>query len=167
MTKTLSLRSPGCTPACLWKLYNIWQCPSCLAVLCVSCRVAQVASIREAAAKTLQKIAKEFGPEWAREHLVPQVLGMIKNPHYLYRMTMLQAISMLASIVSTDVLVSQMLPVILNASKDKVRAPHTYALTRHSRVCFCEAQHADAIGHPSVGARESVYVRASVRSMWD
>lgn len=32
-----------------------------------------VASIREAATRTLQKIAQEFGPEWAKEHLVPQV----------------------------------------------------------------------------------------------
>lgn len=79
-----------------------------------------MASIREAAAKTLQKIAQEFGPEWAKEHLVPQVLSMIKNPHYLYRMTMLLAISMLASIVPHDVLVGSMLPVILNAAKDKV-----------------------------------------------
>lgn len=87
---------------------------------------AQVASIREAAAKTLQKIAQEFGPEWAKDHLVPAVLGMIKNPHYLYRMTMLYTISLLATIVHHDVLVGQMLPVILNASKDKVRprAPH-------------------------------------------
>lgn len=80
----------------------------------------QVASIREAAAKTLQRIAQQFGPEWAKEHLVPQVLAMVKNPHYLYRMTMLLAISMLASIVPHDVLVGQMMPVILNSAKDKV-----------------------------------------------
>lgn len=51
----------------------------------------------------------------------PQVLSMIKNPHYLYRMTVLVAISMLASIVSRDVLINHMLPVIISASKDKVR----------------------------------------------
>lgn len=45
---------------------------------------------------------------------------MIKNPHYLYRMTMLMAISMLSSAVSHDVLVGNMLPIILNASKDTV-----------------------------------------------
>lgn len=45
---------------------------------------------------------------------------MIKNPHYLYRMTVLVAISTLASIVSTDVLCTTMLPVILGAARDKV-----------------------------------------------
>ena len=45
---------------------------------------------------------------------------MIKNQHYLYRMTVLMAISMLASIVSQDVLINSMLPVIVSAAKDKV-----------------------------------------------
>ena len=31
-------------------------------------------SIREAATKNLQQLASEFGPDWAKEHLVPQVL---------------------------------------------------------------------------------------------
>lgn len=51
---------------------------------------------------------------------VPKVLSMVRNPHYLYRMTMLLALSHLASIVSRDVLVTLMLPVILNSAKDKV-----------------------------------------------
>ena len=34
----------------------------------------QVFSIREAATKNLQQLASEFGPDWAKEHLVPQVL---------------------------------------------------------------------------------------------
>lgn len=80
----------------------------------------QVASIREAGSKSLQKIAKDFGPEWAKEHLVPKVLALARNSHYLYRMTMLLALSLLASIVHHDVLVSQMLPVILSSAKDKV-----------------------------------------------
>ena len=37
------------------------------------CLSAQVASIRDATARTLQKIAQEFGGDWAKEHLVPQV----------------------------------------------------------------------------------------------
>ena len=45
---------------------------------------------------------------------------MIKNQHYLYRMTVLMAISMLASVVSQDVLINSMLPVIVSAAKDKV-----------------------------------------------
>ena len=51
---------------------------------------------------------------------IAQVLAMIKNPHYLYRMTVLAAISSLATIVSADVVCNSMLPVILGAAKDKV-----------------------------------------------
>ena len=32
-----------------------------------------VFSIREAATRNLMKLAQEFGPDWARVHLVPQV----------------------------------------------------------------------------------------------
>jgi hypothetical protein len=40
-----------------------------------TCRIAlwQVFCIREAATQNLQKLAAEFGPEWAKEHIVPQV----------------------------------------------------------------------------------------------
>ncbi len=36
---------------------------------------AQVYSIREAATQNLQKLAAEFGPDWAKDHLVPQARG--------------------------------------------------------------------------------------------
>lgn len=48
-----------------------------------------------------------------------QVLGMVNNPHYLYRMTVLVAIASLAPVVSNDVLCHNMLPVVVNCSKDK------------------------------------------------
>jgi serine/threonine-protein phosphatase 2A regulatory subunit A len=79
-----------------------------------------VYSIREAATTNLQKLAQEFGPEWAKEHLVQQVLEMINNPHYLYRMTILVAIAALAPVVSHDVLCSHMLPVVVSCAKDQV-----------------------------------------------
>lgn len=82
----------------------------------------QVASIREAATRTLQRVASDFGPDWARDHLVPHVMAMIKNPHYLYRMTVLAALAALANNVPSDVLVGAMLPTILTLAKDKVWA---------------------------------------------
>lgn len=50
-----------------------------------------------------------------------QVLSMIDNPHYLYRMTVLSAIAALAPVVTHDILANSMLPVVINAGKDKVR----------------------------------------------
>jgi hypothetical protein len=37
----------------------------------------QVYSIREAAANNLKRLAEEFGPEWALQHIVPQVSGLL------------------------------------------------------------------------------------------
>jgi hypothetical protein len=37
------------------------------------CVLVQVYSIREAAANNLKRLAEEFGPEWALQHIIPQV----------------------------------------------------------------------------------------------
>lgn len=60
-------------------------------------------------------------PHLCLHMLLPQVLAMIDNPHYLYRMTVLSAIAALAPVITHDVLVDSMLPVVINAGKDKVR----------------------------------------------
>ncbi|KAH0899008.1 hypothetical protein HID58_048576 [Brassica napus] len=57
----------------------------------------KVYSIHEAAENNLKRFAEEFGPEWAMQHLVPQVLDMVTNPHYLHRMMVLRAISLMAT----------------------------------------------------------------------
>jgi serine/threonine-protein phosphatase 2A regulatory subunit A len=150
-----------CSSVCSGQPYSTCGCAGCLVSLlsdvwchvCICISLLQVASIREAAAKTLQKIAQDFGPEWAKEHLVPAVLGMIKNPHYLYRMTMLYTISLLATIVHHDVLVGQMLPVILNASKDKVSAGehlgHPSVDWETKRSFACQAHGLFLLSHPA------------------
>lgn len=44
---------------------------------------------------------------------------MINNPHYLYRMTILHAISLLAPVMGSDITCQKLLPVVINASKDR------------------------------------------------
>lgn len=53
-----------------------------------------------------------------------QVLEMINNSHYLYRMTVLTTISMLAPVVGADITCQTMLPVVVNASKDRFGMAH-------------------------------------------
>lgn len=48
-----------------------------------------------------------------------QVLDMIGNPHYLYRMTILQSISLLAPVMGPEITCSKLLPVVITASKDR------------------------------------------------
>jgi serine/threonine-protein phosphatase 2A regulatory subunit A len=83
------------------------------------CVLVQVYSIREAAANNLKRLAEEFGPEWALQHIIPQVMEIISNPHYLYRMTVLVAISLLAPVVGPEATCQAMLPVVISAAKDR------------------------------------------------
>jgi hypothetical protein len=48
-----------------------------------------------------------------------QVLEMINNQHYLYRTTILRAISLLAPVMGSEITNSKLLPVAINASKDR------------------------------------------------
>ncbi|KAI6674191.1 hypothetical protein NL676_002097 [Syzygium grande] len=80
----------------------------------------RVYSIRDAAANNVRRLAEEFGPEWAMEHIVPQALDMISNPHSLYRMTVLHVISLLAPVMGSDLTCSKLLPVVISSSKDRV-----------------------------------------------
>ncbi|WZZ58893.1 hypothetical protein YC2023_059000 [Brassica napus] len=79
-----------------------------------------VYSIREAAANNLKRLAEEFGPEWAMQHLVPHVLEMVSNPHYLHRMMVLRAISLMDPVLGSEITCSKFLPVVVEASKDRV-----------------------------------------------
>ncbi|KAA3459764.1 Armadillo-like helical [Gossypium australe] len=91
-----------------------------LGALCMQWLKDKVYSIRDAAANNVKRLAEEFGPDWAMQHIVPQVLDMINNPHYLYRMTILHAVSLLAPVMGKDITCSKLLPVVINASKDRV-----------------------------------------------
>ncbi|CAI0552474.1 unnamed protein product [Linum tenue] len=83
-------------------------------------QVNQVYSIRDAAANNLKRLAEEFGPDWAMQHIIPQVLEMFNNPHYLYRMTILRATSLLAPVMGAEITCSKLLPPVVNAAKDRV-----------------------------------------------
>ena len=39
--------------------------------------VVQVYSIRDAAANNLKRLAEEFGPDWAMQHIIPQVCLLV------------------------------------------------------------------------------------------
>jgi len=52
-----------------------------------------VYSIREAAIKNLSKLTKIFGSDWAKSTVIPQVLTYAKHSNYLYRLTMIFALT--------------------------------------------------------------------------
>lgn len=79
-----------------------------------------VYSIREAATNNLKKLTEVFGVEWATNTIIPKVLSLYTHPNYLYRMTTLFAVSVLAQVVGMDVINASMLPLVLRMSTDKV-----------------------------------------------
>jgi serine/threonine-protein phosphatase 2A regulatory subunit A len=52
-------------------------------------------------------------------NIYSQVLEKIGNPHYLYRMTILQAISLLAPVMGAEITSQKLLPVVITSSKDR------------------------------------------------
>jgi hypothetical protein len=63
--------------------------------LCMSWLGDSVYSIREAATINLKKLTEVFGVDWARTAIVPKVMGMATHPNYLYRLTTVQAITVI------------------------------------------------------------------------
>ena len=61
-----------------------------------------------------------FGSEWARTHILPHVIDLLGNPHYLYRMTMVKALTLLAGAVGQEVCMRDVMPALKTASRDKV-----------------------------------------------
>jgi len=73
-----------------------------------------VYSIREAAIINIKNLTEIFGIEWAKTNIAPQIIHLFNNSsNYLYRMTALNAISVLAEVVKAEVVESLFLPLIL------------------------------------------------------
>lgn len=65
-----------CTFVCLAIALH-WSETPCSLLTISPAYLLQVYSIRDAAANNLKRLAEEFGPEWAMQHIIPQVCPMI------------------------------------------------------------------------------------------
>ncbi len=93
-----------------------------LGVLCINWLGDSVCTIREAAITNLKKLTEVFGVEWAKEHIVPQVLALFDTSNnYLLRMTSLNAIGVLSELVGEETVENSFLPVVTErACRDPV-----------------------------------------------
>ncbi|OZJ05350.1 hypothetical protein BZG36_01553 [Bifiguratus adelaidae] len=79
--------------------------------MCLSWLGDAVFSIREAATANLKKLTEVFGVDWAKEAIIPKVLEISTSPtNYLYRMTGINAITIMAQAVTPEVIKDQILP---------------------------------------------------------
>jgi serine/threonine-protein phosphatase 2A regulatory subunit A len=91
-----------------------------LTKLCLRWLGDRVYSIREAAAVNLKRLAEVFGPEWAKEHVIPRVMALAENPHYLHRSAVVRAMTLLASAAGQDTCLRDIMPALKAAAKDAV-----------------------------------------------
>ncbi|OCH96167.1 ARM repeat-containing protein [Obba rivulosa] len=88
--------------------------------LCMSWLGDTVYSIREAATVNLKKLTEVFGVDWAREQIVPKVVGMGQHPNYLYRMTTVQAITTIAPSLTLEIIRGDILETLLQLGGDTI-----------------------------------------------
>eukprot|EP00184_Porphyridium_aerugineum_P004704 CAMPEP_0184698726 /NCGR_PEP_ID=MMETSP0313-20130426/5232_1 /TAXON_ID=2792 /ORGANISM="Porphyridium aerugineum, Strain SAG 1380-2" /LENGTH=625 /DNA_ID=CAMNT_0027157697 /DNA_START=525 /DNA_END=2402 /DNA_ORIENTATION=+ len=81
-----------------------------------------VFSIREAAIKNLKALTEVFGVEWSLDNIVPKVVSLFnQSTNYLYRMTALHAVSVLAEVIGPEILEEHFLPLVTDhACEDPV-----------------------------------------------
>ncbi|KAL1923051.1 uncharacterized protein VTP21DRAFT_9427 [Calcarisporiella thermophila] len=91
-----------------------------LGTLCMSWLGDHVFSIREAATNNLRKLTEVFGVEWAKVTILPKVLAMSNHENYLYRMTMIFALTTMAEAVTPDVLTDYILPTVSGLANDPI-----------------------------------------------
>jgi len=60
-----------------------------------------------------------------------QVLEMATNPHYLYRMTIINAISLLAPVMGAEITCAKLLPIVVNAAKDRYTSLFLFWLRKY------------------------------------
>ncbi|KZT02725.1 ARM repeat-containing protein [Laetiporus sulphureus 93-53] len=88
--------------------------------LCMSWLGDTVFSIREAAIVNLKKLTEVFGVDWAKVQIVPKVVGMGQHPNYLYRMTTVQAITVIAPSLTLDIVRGEILDTLLQLANDPI-----------------------------------------------
>ncbi|KAJ1759731.1 protein phosphatase 2A structural subunit [Coemansia sp. RSA 2523] len=91
-----------------------------LSSLCMSWLGDPVYSIREAATVNLKKLTEVFGVDWARATIIPKILIMATHPNYLYRMTTIFAITMIAPSVTPDIVRDMILPSLEGLVNDPI-----------------------------------------------
>ncbi|SJL05596.1 probable ser/thr protein phosphotase 2A regulatory subunit A [Armillaria ostoyae] len=88
--------------------------------LCMSWLGDTVFSIRESATVNLKKLIEVFGLDWAKIAIVPRVMGMGQHPNYLFRMTTVQAITIIAPSLSLEIVQAEIIDPLLQLAADAI-----------------------------------------------
>lgn len=122
-----------------------------LSDLCLSWLWDIVFSIREGAVNNLKRLTEIFGPEWCRDEIISRLLKsdsqLLEN--FIYRFTLLSALTVLVTVVSPDTITEQILPFVKHLADDAVpnirfNAAKSYAVITEV-LCQDKAQYSTLI----------------------
>eukprot|EP00013_Stygamoeba_regulata_P018760 CAMPEP_0177652816 /NCGR_PEP_ID=MMETSP0447-20121125/13351_1 /TAXON_ID=0 /ORGANISM="Stygamoeba regulata, Strain BSH-02190019" /LENGTH=584 /DNA_ID=CAMNT_0019156125 /DNA_START=150 /DNA_END=1904 /DNA_ORIENTATION=+ len=88
--------------------------------LCLSWLGDTVFSIRYAATQNLKRLFEVFGAEWSKDNIIPKVLALNRHPNYLYRITTLHAVEILAPVATPEILERCLIPLVVGLASDPV-----------------------------------------------
>lgn len=93
-----------------------------LSDLCLSWLWDTVYSIREAAVNNLRKLTEIFGSDWCREEIISKLLKFDSQllENFVYRFTLLGALTTLVSVVDKKVIAEDILPFVSRLADDSV-----------------------------------------------
>jgi len=88
--------------------------------LCVGWLSDDISSIRQAATENLKKLTQIFGAEWAIVYLIPSLNEIRHNRSYLRRLTAVQAFTLIATAMESELAQTEVLPIVLEMAADEV-----------------------------------------------
>ncbi|AQZ12125.1 TPD3 (YAL016W) [Zygosaccharomyces parabailii] len=93
-----------------------------LSDLCLSWLWDTVYSIREAAVNNLRRLTEIFGSDWCRQEIISKLLKFDSQllENFVYRFTLLAALTALVSVVSNQVVAEEILPFLSRLADDAV-----------------------------------------------
>ena len=87
---------------------------------CVGWLKDDISTIRQAAAENLKELVVTFGAEWAIEYLLPLLGDIMRHKSYLRRLSALQALSLMATVMDPHLVITDILPLLLMMATDNV-----------------------------------------------
>lgn len=91
-----------------------------LGPLCMTWLWDNVYSIREAATLNLKKLAEVFGLEWTKEEIIPHIIVVGNTTNYLFRLTVIFAVSTLIPVVDMVTINEAILPFLYDLLNDPI-----------------------------------------------
>lgn len=106
---------------------------------CVGWLRDDISTIRQAAAANLKELTIIFGAEWAVEYLLPPLGEIIRHQSYLRRLSAVQALSLMATVMDPpDLAITEVVPLVLSMATDNVSTMNN-VLVQNNSLHFLES----------------------------